>query len=113
MPAAANPNVITTESRILLSQAKPGFVLSRTVESPTRARLCPAGTTLSDELIRRLSARGIKRIWVAGTPLPGAASEPWTLTVERLRERFSRVRQEPYLMAIERAVETALAKHQR
>ena len=113
MPSQPVTTVVTRESRILLSQAKAGFTLSRTVESPARARLCPAGTVLSDDLIRRLGTRGIKRIWVVGDPFPEAVSEPWTRTLELLRERFSRVQQEPYLMALQRSVETALAKQQR
>lgn len=99
-----------TESRILLSNAREGLVLSRTVESSTRARLCPVGTVLSENLIKRLEARGIKRIWVEGVPDKAQSAQAWAETSRRLKERFSRVRNQPYLVLIERVVENALAK---
>ncbi len=98
------------EQRILLSQAQAGWKLSRTVETKDRVRLCPAGTELSDLLIKRLAERGIKRIYIEGNPLPGPSVEEWEQVTKRLRLRFSRGRAIPFLAAMEKIVETALAR---
>jgi hypothetical protein len=103
-------NSTATERRILLCHAQAGMVLARTVESPTRTRLCPSGATLNDQLINRLAARGIKRLWIVGIPDPGQAAMAWGETSKRLHERFSRVKHQPYLVAIQRLIENALAK---
>ena len=95
---------------ILLNQAQPGMVLSRTVELPNRTRLCPSGTTLSEVLIQRIASRGIKRIYIIGEPPAGASVETWASKVKRLHERFSRVQKQPYLMAMMKSVENALAR---
>ncbi len=98
------------EQRILLSQAQAGWKLSRTVETKDRVRLCPAGTELSDILVKRLAERGIKRVYVEGNPLPGLTVEEWDMVVKRHRLRFSRGRAVPFLAALEKIVETALAR---
>jgi len=95
---------------ILLNLAQPGMVLSRTVELPNRTRLCPSGTTLSEALIQRIASRGIKRIYIVGEPPTGSGVELWADKVKRLHERFSRVRNQPYVMAIMKSVENALAR---
>ena len=95
---------------ILLNQAREGMILSRTVELPNRTRLCPSGTTLSDGLIQRLAGRGIKRIYIVGAPPPGSGVETWAEKTKQLHERFSRVKQQPYLMALMKSVENALAR---
>lgn len=95
---------------ILLNQSQPGMVLSRTVELPNRTRLCPSGTTLSEGLIQRLASRGIKRIYIIGVPPAGSGVELWDEKVKRLHERFSRVQNQPYLMAMMKSVENALAR---
>lgn len=96
------------DTRILLVHAKPGMVLSRTLELPNRTRLCPSGTTLTEALIQRLSSRGIKRIYITGAPPAGA--DRWEDTVKRLHERFSRVQAQPYMMALMKTVENAMAR---
>ncbi len=98
------------EQRILITQAKAGMVLSRTIESIDRVRLCPHGTELSDGLIQRLAARGIKRIWVTGMPVPGMSPGEWEQIARRLRQRFSRVQDVPFMKALERIVENELAR---
>ena len=110
MPPATPSSVSTQEARILLSHAKEGMVLTRTVETVTRTRLCPAGTVLSPALIQRLEGRGIKRIWIQGVPDRSQAAQVWASTSAKLHERFSRVRKQPYLAEIERLCENALAK---
>ena len=95
---------------ILLNQAQPGMVLSRTVELPNRTRLCPSGTTLSEGLIQRIASRGIKRIYIIGEPPAGAGVELWADKVKKLHSRFSRVQNQPYLMAMMKSVENALAR---
>lgn len=98
------------DTRILLNQAQPGMVLSRTVELPNRTRLCPSGTTLSENLIQRIASRGIKRIYIVGVPPAGSGVELWADKVRKLHERFSRVQDQPYLMAMMKSVENALAR---
>jgi hypothetical protein len=95
---------------ILLNQARSGMVLSRTVELPNRTRLCPSGTTLSDGLIQRLAGRGIKRIYIVGTPSEDTGVDNWAEKTRKLHERFSRVKNQPYLLAIMKSVENALAR---
>jgi hypothetical protein len=98
------------EQRILLSQAQPGWKTTRMVETIDRVRLCPSGTELNDFIIKRLAERGIKRIYVEGHPLPGPSVEEWDMVVKRLRLRFSRGRAVPFLAALEKIVESALAR---
>ena len=86
------------------------MILSRTVELPNRTRLCPSGTALSDGLIQRLAGRGIKRIYIVGTPPEGAGVDNWAEKTRKLHERFSRVKDQPYLIAIMKSVENALAR---
>lgn len=80
----------TDDQRILLTQSRPGMVLSRAVVSPSRITLCSAGTELTLDLIDRLSARGVKRLWVAGHPVPPPRPEDFLAFMENLRRRFSR-----------------------
>jgi len=95
---------------ILLHEAREGMILSRSVELPNRTRLCPAGTSLSEGLIQRIASRGIKRVYIVGAPPAGSGVEPWATKVKRLHERFSRVQNQPYLMAMMKSVENALAR---
>jgi hypothetical protein len=97
-------------SRILLNQAKPGMILGRVVTSPSAAVLAPSGMTLTADLISRLESRGIKRIYVLGDPYPGQASLAWAEASRRLQDRFSRCRNRPYLMELERHIANELAK---
>lgn len=78
------------DQRILLTQAKPGMVLSRPVVSPTRITLCATGTELTLGLIDRLAARGVKRLWVEGHSLPPPRPEEFLAFMDKLRRRFSR-----------------------
>ncbi len=98
------------DSRILLTQAQAGMILSRIVELPNRTRLCPSGTTLTDALIQRLAGRGIKRIYIMGTEFPTLGADQWAETAKRLHERFARVHDQPYLMVLMKTVENALAR---
>lgn len=98
------------EQRILITQAKPGMVLSRTVELPNRVRLCPSGTELTEGLIARLFERGIRRIHVFGHPIPSPTSEEWNQTMARLQNRFSRVAHEPFMMSLQRHIQSELAR---
>ena len=98
------------EQRILITQAKPGMVLSRTVELPNRVRLCPSGTELSEALIARLFERGIRRIHVLGHPIPSPSAEDWNQTVARLQNRFSRVAHEPFMMSLQRHIQSEMAR---
>ena len=98
------------EQRILITQAAPGMVLSRHVALQSKVMLCPRGAELSNETITRLMARGIKRIWVQGHPLPGPAQEDYAGIIRRLHERFSRVQHVPTMIGIQQAVERVLVR---
>jgi hypothetical protein len=84
------PVIETDDQRILLTQARPGMVLSRPVVSAARITLCAAGTELTLDLIDRLANRGVKRLWVAGHPLPPPRPEDFLAFLDNLRRRFSR-----------------------
>ena len=98
------------EQRILLTQAAPGMTLSRHVVLQTKVMLCPRGAELSNETIARMMARGIKRVWVQGHPLPGPAKEDYAGIIRLLHERFSRVQQVPIMVGIQRVVERVLVR---
>jgi hypothetical protein len=84
----------TDDQRILLTQSKPGMVLSRAVVSPSHITLCSGGTELTLDLIDRLSSRGVKRLWVAGHPVPPPRPEDFlafeTLGIRRVPDAIER-----------------------
>ena len=98
------------EQRILITQAAAGMVLSRPVALQTKVMLCARGAELNDATITRLMARGIKRIWVQGHPLPGPVPEDYAGVIRRLQERFSRVQHVPLMIGIQRVVERVLIR---
>jgi len=98
------------EQRILITQATPGMVLARPVTLPNGVVLCAAGTTLNDQLLQRLTLRGIKRLYVRGQPLPAPSKEPVVDRIRSLRRRFSRVEQVPVMAMIERAIEKEISR---
>lgn len=102
--------VLIDEQRILLTQAAPGMVLARPVQLPNRTILCPRETVLNDELVLRLMARGIKRIYVRGTPLPGSHQLGFTQRMDRLSRSFSRVRSIEAMATLEKVVEHVLVR---
>lgn len=111
MPAQdPDPTDATAEQKILITQAQAGMTLSRPVATPKRVVLCGRGTTLSDHLIQRLMLRGIKRIFVQGTPVPGRSQKPPQEQVRELRHRFSRVRDVPFMGRIERTIEKEMLR---
>jgi hypothetical protein len=99
------------EQRILLTQAQPGMTLSRPVLPPNRVALCARGMELTDSIIVRLMARGIKRIYVDGHALPGQGSEAFAESLRKVHERFSRVRHVPMMVRIAQIVEKATIRH--
>jgi hypothetical protein len=101
---------VADEQRILLTQATPGMVLSRPVLMQNRAALCAAGMELSESVINHLLVRGIKRIWVKGRPLPSYGEDDLRIMLERLRERFSRVQQDSFMLNLQRIIEQALVR---
>jgi hypothetical protein len=98
------------EQRILLTQAAPGMVLSRTVALPNKVPLCARGTALTEVIISRLMSRGIKRVYVQGHPLPTPSREAYIEVMTKLAERFSRVRHEPIMVNLQKLVERALTR---
>lgn len=100
----------TDEQRILITQAAAGMVLSRPVVLPNKVALCSRGTVLSDNLLTKLMARGIKRIHVQGHPLPGPSQEAYLDSIKKLHERFSRVRHVPLMVSLQYLVERVMVK---
>lgn len=98
------------EQRILITQATAGMTLSRPVAMPNKIALCSRGTVLSEILITRLMARGIKRIFVKGHPLPGPDKDAYLESMKKLYERFSRVRHIPFMVSLQQTVERAMIK---
>ncbi len=106
----AYTGVVDQEQRILLTQAIPGMVLARPVRLPNKVTLCPSGATLDDALILRLMNRGIKRVMVLGTSVPQIARVGVEETMRAVRERFSRVRDQPLMGLLEKLVEDKLVR---
>lgn len=100
----------TDEQRILITQAAPGMILARHVVLPSKVSLCSRGTVLSEVLITRLMARGIKRIYVQGHPLPRPSQDAYLESIQKLHERFSRVRHVPLMVTLHAIVERVMAK---
>ncbi len=98
------------EQRILITQAAPGMTLSRPVVLPNKVALCARGTVLSETLITRLMARGIKRVHVQGHPLPGPSQDAYLESIKKLHERFSRVRHVPLMVSLQQLVERTMVK---
>ena len=98
------------EQRILITQATAGMTLSRPVAMPNKIALCSRGTVLSEILITRLMARGIKRIYVKGHPLPGPDKDAYMESMKKLYERFSRVRHIPFMVSLQQTVERVMIK---
>ena len=98
------------EQRILITQAAPGMILSRPVVLPNKVALCARGTPLSEVLITRLMARGIKRVHVQGHPLPGPSQDAYLDSIKKLHDRFSRVRHVPMMVSLQYLVERAMVK---
>jgi hypothetical protein len=96
----------TDEQRILITQATAGMTLSRPVAMPNKIALCSRGTVLSEILITRLMARGIKRIY----PLPGPDKDAYLESMKKLHERFSRVRHIPFMVSLQQTVERVMVK---
>ena len=90
--------------RILITQAEPGMVLAKSVSLPGQASLCGPGTALSEELIHRLTIRGIKRVFVQGRPIKTSNDRPLQERLAELQERFARVRGSELMDAVERAI---------
>ena len=103
-------DVSGTQQRILITQANPGMVLAEHVLLPGKVVLCARDTELNEALIARIMQRGIKRIPVRGTPLPGPERESWSATTARLRHRFSRVAHVPFMAELARATERVMAR---
>jgi hypothetical protein len=99
------------EQRILITQASPGMVLAQPVILPNKVALCARGTILSDALITRLMVRGIKRIIIQGTALPGPSQAAYAETIHHLHQRFDRVRHYPTMASLEIIVERAMVKY--
>lgn len=98
------------EQRILLTQASPGMLLARQVQLPNQMVLCPRGTELTHDLIHRLMVRGIKRIYVKGTPLTIQRLISYTERRDRLKHAFSRARAYPHMALLEQVLERLLVR---
>lgn len=98
------------EQRILITQAAAGMVLSRPVLMPNKVVLCAANMELNQTSIQRLTARGIKRIWVKGHPVAGPGPGGFQESLGKLRERFSRCRHIRFMEDLEREVERCVVR---
>lgn len=99
------------QQRILITQARAGMVLSQPVFTPTRVPLCGAGTSLNDELIHRLTMRGVKRIHVRGCPLHSQNELPFEERMRLLEERFSRIEgYQPLMTGLMETIRAEMAK---
>jgi hypothetical protein len=101
---------VDAEQRILLTQANAGMILARPVRLPNKVALCPSGTVLDDQLILRLMNRGIKRVVVMGSEVPAQPRPGVEETMRAVRDRFSRVRDQPLMPELEALIEDKLVR---
>jgi hypothetical protein len=100
----------TEQQRILITQATPGMVLAQAIFTQNRVPLCAPGTPLNDGLIHRLTMRGVKRIYVQGTPLPDRAHRPFDQQAAEARERFSRLEHNSLMFALRDCIIEQIAR---
>ena len=84
--------------------------MARPVVTANKVTLCGRGTRLTEQLIQRLTLRGIKRIFVQGHPFPARSQAPIDERIRELRMRFSRVGDVPLMARIERAIEAEMVR---
>lgn len=102
--------MIGDEQRILITQAEPGMILAKPVLSTDGATLCGPGIAVSEDLLHKLTLRGIKRITVQGTPVPTPPRIPLEIRLQALERRFSRVTEVPMMQALQRIIANELAR---
>ena len=98
------------EQRILVTQASPGMVIARPVLLPDRMVLVGEGAVLTDAMIGQLMTRGIKRIVVQGQPIANLSKAEWETRIQKLDERFERVRHLPFMAALRDVAARVMAK---
>lgn len=102
------------EQRILLSQATAGMVLARPVISLSRKTLlCGPGAVLDDAIITKLMLRGIKRVYVQGTPLAARREQAGELIRVAVRRRFSRAADTRTMESLEAMLVRELERRER
>ncbi len=101
----------STEQRILISQARPGMVLSRPVISRDGVKLLDRDGVLSKHTIQQMALRCIKRIWIRGTEVEQAAEEenPHQLLAD-LDRRFERVEHLPVMSMLKTTIHDELVR---
>ncbi len=104
--------IVTTpvQQRILVTQAEPGMVLARPVILPSKLVLCAEGSVLTEPIIIRIMARGVKRIAVVGRHAPDVMRDDYATAMAKLKTRFTRVHQVPFMAGIEQVIARVLAR---
>jgi hypothetical protein len=104
-----HPEAMTTMAeRLTLKDVKPGMIVAEAVHSGDGATLCAAGAAISESILRRFEALGIR----------GVVVQTETMTVgdptEVIRNRFRQVLNDPMMATIcDCFVSVELSKHQR
>jgi hypothetical protein len=88
--------------RILLADAEPGMVLREPAENHQGQILLPAGAELAQKHLRILQSWGVGEIEVeeSGDTAVAGESGPVDEHLERIRDRFRKVREDPILEQI-------------
>ena len=97
---------MTEEQRVPIMLCEAGMELSRPL-SDGGTHLCAAGTVLNERLLAQLSVRGVKRAWIRGQPHPAKTHQSLEQQTEALRERFSRIKQQPSWQSLSAASNNA------
>ena len=98
------------QQRILITQATTGMVLAQSVYTQNRVPLCGPGTGLNDELIHKLTMRGIKRVVVQGQPLPDRNQRPFEEQARECHDRFARMEHSQVMAAIRDCIIDQMAR---
>ena len=87
--------------KIPINLALPDMTIAKPVANDRGIVLCGPGSKLTQELIDRLTTMGIKRITVEGNPVDmGDAEQSFSQQAEELRDRFSKVEDDPLMRKI-------------
>ena len=97
--------------RIKLSQAEPGMILSRPVETSNGQILCAKGTELNEALIVRLERLEISSITVEGNPVDdGSPRKTLEEEMAEIDQRFSNVTNNKLMMVLKNVVTNHITK---
>ncbi len=90
--------------RLPIKLATAGMKLAKEASTPEGQVLCGPGTMLTETLLLRLAKAGIHTVTVEGHPVRMPGEKSLNQRLNELHERFTRVKEDPVLRALERLI---------